>query len=353
MCGRGRRWFVWFDVRVTIPFKFEEPPAHKSKGLRNFLILISALLVLAVTVVGMYIVNLSSTFDSATKVAIEEVFPEETTRPAAAANTSQNILLMGSDTRGQVGENIDDVKGSRSDTMMVVHISAKRDSVHVMSIMRDSWVDIPGHGKNKMNAALSLGGVPLAVQTVEGLIGSRIDRVALVDFEGFKGITAALGGVEVDNPAAFTSSHRAAHHFPQGTIVLNDEEALAFVRERYAFNDGDYQRVRNQQIFIKGVLRKILSTETLTNPLTINNLVSSIAPFLTVDSGFTSSYAGGLGLELRNVRMENMVFFTIPTLGTGTQGKQSVVNLDFDELAVVQQHFRDDTLSAYQVNATA
>ncbi|MFU8945408.1 LCP family protein [Mycetocola zhadangensis] len=331
---------------MTIPFEFKEPPPRKRHGVRNFLILISALLVLAVGAVGIYAVNLSTTFNSTKK--IEQSFPEEATRPAAALNASQNILLMGSDTRDTLSEDIDDVKGTRSDTIMVVHVSAKRDTIDVMSIMRDSWVDIPGHGNAKMNAALSYGGVPLVVQTVEGLIDARIDRIAIVDFEGFAGITDTLGGVFVDNPIEFTSSHKAAYTYPQGTIRLDGDEALAFVRERYAFSDGDFQRVRNQQLFIKSVLKEILSAETLTNPVTINDLVSSIAPFLTVDSGFTSSYAAGLGVELRNIRMDNVTFFTMPTLGTGMQGDQSVVNVDWDQLAVVQQHFRDDTLFQFQ-----
>jgi LCP family protein required for cell wall assembly len=337
---------------VTFPFEFKEPPAPKRNGLRNFLVLISALMVVAFGVVGLYVVNLSSTFDSAKKIQVEEVFPDEESRPAVSVNASQNVLLMGSDSRSDVSEDIDDVTGTRSDTMMVVHISANRDSVQVMSIMRDSWVDIPGHGKAKMNAALSLGGVPLAVQTIEGLIGSRIDRVAIVDFEGFKGITDALGGVEIDNPVAFDSSHMPGKNFALGLNTLTGAEALAFVRERYAFTDGDYQRVRNQQIYIKGVLRTILSAETLTNPVTINNLVSSIAPFLTVDAGLTSAYAAGLGFELRSIRMDDMAFFTMPTLGTGMQGDQSVVNVDWDQVAVIQQHFRDDTLSGYEVPTT-
>ncbi|WP_411722061.1 LCP family protein, partial [Mycetocola sp.] len=158
-------FFVCFDVTVTFPFEFKEPPPRKKYGVRNFVIFISALLVVAIAVVGVYLVNLSSTFDSARKIEVAEVFPEETARPAVAVNASQNILLLGSDTRGDVSGDINDVKGSRSDSMMVVHISANRDSVHIMSIMRDSWVDIPGYGKAKMNAALAYGGVPLAVQT--------------------------------------------------------------------------------------------------------------------------------------------------------------------------------------------
>jgi LCP family protein required for cell wall assembly len=328
----------------------ETPTARRRHPVRRALLVIGALLVATVVgvlaVAGIYTANLSTTFDSTKKITVEEVFPEETTRPEVTVAASQNILLMGSDSRGAVSDNIDDIRGTRSDTMMVVHIAADRESVHVMSIMRDSWVDIPGRGKAKMNAALSYGGVPLVVQTIESLISARIDRVAIVDFAGFAGITDALGGVRVENPIGFTATN-GGYVFEPGPIVLNGDEALGFVRERYAFRDGDYQRVRNQQLFVKGVLNEILSAETLTNPVTINNLVASVAPFLTVDAGFSSAYAAGLGFELRNIRRESLDFFTMPTQGTGTEGSQSVVYVDWDELAVLQQHFRDDTLASY------
>ncbi|MET0933519.1 MAG: LCP family protein, partial [Mycetocola sp.] len=322
---------------MRLPFAFETPPASKPwrsvvtvvVGLLVVAGVVSAMIVVGTSaVLGAYTARLSATFDNAKKIEVEEVFPAEATRPDVPANASQNILLMGSDTRGSLSRNIGDVSGTRSDTIMVVHISAARDTVHVMSFLRDSWVDIPGLGTAKLNAALADGGVPLAVQTIEGLIGARIDRVAIVDFAGFKGLTNALGGVEVDNPVAFEATHMKGKTFAQGLNTLTGEEALAFVRERYAFPDGDYQRVRNQQIFIKAVLREILSTETLTNPLRLDHLVSTLAPFLTLDAGFTSSYAAGMALQLHNIRMDDVTFFTAPTLGTGTEGDQSVVYVD-------------------------
>lgn len=337
---------ICLNERV-LPFEFETQPHPVRHPIRNTLLVVSGLLVAVVVVAGIYAFGLANTFDSAKKIT--QSFPEEATRPALSPNASQNILLMGSDTRGEISEDIEDIEGTRSDTMMVVHVPEDRQSLQIMSIMRDSWVDIPGYGEAKINAALAYGGVPLVVQTVEGLIDARIDRVAVVDFEGFAGITDALGGVAVENPIDFTSSHKAGHTYAAGTIVLDGAEALAFVRERYAFADGDFQRVRNQQIFVKGLLREVLSAETLTNPVKVNDLVASVAPYLTVDSGFTSAYAAGLGLELRSIRMSDLTFFTAPTLGTGMEGTQSVVNLNWDEMAVVKEHFRNDSLAEYQV----
>lgn len=326
-------------MRVTQDYLGVSPPRRHT--LRTILVVIGSVLVVALIVLAAYALGLTSTFDSTKKIA--QPFPEEAARPAAAGNASQNILLIGSDS-GSPGDDQSDVEGVRSDTMMVVHISAERDSIHVMSIMRDSWVEIPGRGQDRLNAALVHGGVPLAVQTIEGLIDARIDRVASVDFEGFKGITDALGGVTVDNPVPFRD-------FEQGPVTLDGDDALDFVREREAFPDGDFQRLRNQQIFIKGVLAKFLSAETLANPVKINALVNATAPYLEVDSGFTSGYAAGLGLELRNIRMENVTFFTLPIVGPANRNGQAVVDVDWNQVAVVREHFKDDTLSEYKALA--
>ncbi|MET0933514.1 MAG: LCP family protein [Mycetocola sp.] len=326
------------------------PPAHPRHPVRTILLVIGIPLVTAIIVAfvagSMYAANLSYTFDSTKKIDIEKVFPEEELRPPVTVLASQNILLMGSDTRGSISEDINQVSGNRSDTVMVAHIAANRRSVHIMSIMRDSWVDIPGHGTGQLNTAISLGGVPLVVQTVEGLISTRIDRVAIVDFQGFAGLTDALGGVRVDNPTEFRAE-QAGISFTKGPLELNGKEALGFVREPTSFRESDYQRVQNQQLFLKGALNKTLSAETLTNPVTINNLVASIAPFLTVDSGFTSAYAAGLAWELRDVRMDDVTFFTLPTRGAGLEGEHFVVHVDWDQVGVLQEHFREDTLSSF------
>lgn len=300
---------------------------------------------------GAFIYKLNSGFNQAEKLTPEDTFPEETSRPEPvvrpqeAKHDAQNILLLGSDTRGEIGDDLDDIKGTRSDVIMVAHIPADRESVQVISFMRDNWVEIPGHGMNKINAALALGGVPLVVGTVEGIIDARIDHVAVIDFEGFKGLTDALGGVEIYNPTAFNSSHGA--RFEAGDITLNGDEALAFVRERYAFIDGDYSRAANQQRYLKAVLGSILSKDTLLNPAKLTSSVEALAPYLTVDAGLSTTYLAKLGSSMPNIRADDITFFTSPTLGTGMVGKASVVHPDWDELDVIAQHFRDGTLSEY------
>ncbi len=321
--------------------------SHRAR--RPWLIALSVIGVFVLVLVGgsaVFLASLARQFDQGTE-KIVDAFPDDRVRvPEAtgAAASAQNILLLGTDSRSKL-ENIEDADGNRSDTMMVVHIPADRSGVTVMSIMRDSWVEIPGHGPAKVNAALSLGGVPLAVQTVESIIGARIDHVAIVDFEGFMGLTEALGGVTVDNPIGFESSHLNGTTFPQGPINLDGKQALAFTRERYAFADGDYQRVRNQQAFISAVLDKLLSADTALNPARVSEVIGAVAPYLKVDAELTSGYAGGLAVEMRNIRKADVDFFTIPTLGTGTSDDgQSIVLLDEARLVQLREAFANDSL---------
>ncbi|TDW30144.1 LCP family protein [Cryobacterium psychrophilum] len=336
------------DIFSSLGSAQKPAPPRKRNGWQIALIAIAAVVVLVGGTVGLYAWTLSNTFDSAEKIV--DPFPTNfDKRPAALtgdASKAQNILLLGSDTRGKNNGSLADMTGQRSDMIMVAHIPADRKNIYVMSIVRDSWLDIPGRGKAKINAALSYGGVPLAIETIEGVLGARIDHVAIVDFTGFKGITDALGGVDVNSQVPFT---RGGHQFSQGLQHVNGTQALDFVRERKSFKDGDFQRTRNQQAFIKAVLTQTLSAETLTDPGKISGLVGAVAPFLAVDDGLNSSYLAGLGLELRDVRVGDVTFFTMPTLGTGTSPDgQSIVNIDWEELKAVQRGFQTDTLDEYE-----
>ncbi|MEE2567917.1 LCP family protein [Pseudarthrobacter sp. J64] len=335
---------------------FEEPSSperpRKRRTGRAIFIILGSLVLIAALVAGGYVFNLANTFDS-NSGKIEQAFPEESNRPKPAepvnGTSPKNILLMGSDSRGAT--EVDAVNGTptdqRADTLMLLHIPADRKNVYTVSLMRDLWVDIPGHGQSKINSALAYGGVPLMVQTVESLFDQRIDHVAMVDFEGFKGLTDALGGVEVNVPTAFTSTH-GNFSFTPGPNVMNGDQALAFVRERYAFADGDYQRVRNQQAFLKALIGKTISSETLTNPVTINKMVQSISPFVSVDKSLDSGALAGLGLELRDVRQQDIAMFTLPTNGIGTSSDgQSIVLPNPEAIANISDAMASDTLGGY------
>ncbi|WP_405472795.1 LCP family protein [Paenarthrobacter ilicis] len=348
---------------MTLPTDTETPSAESrprrqksgKKTTRNVLLGFAAVVLVAGIIGGAYIFNLAQTFNSGT-TKIDAAFPEESTRPQKSqpvnGSAPMNILVMGSDTRGTAEIDVDNQASTdqRADTLMLVHIPADRKNVYAVSLMRDLWVDIPGRGESKINAALAYGGVPLMVQTVESLFQQRIDHVAMVDFEGFKGLTDALGGVEVDVkiPFAPNSGPMKGHYYAAGKQTFNGDEALAFVRERKSFSDGDYQRVRNQQAYLKSIISKTIAKETLTNPVTVSNMVAAVSPFVSVDKGFDAGAIGSLAVGMKDLRANDTVMFTLPTLGTGTSADgQSIVVKDPTAISDIAAALSKDQLGAY------
>ncbi|MHA7155890.1 LCP family protein [Arthrobacter sp. TMN-50] len=331
---------------------FQQSARKRRRPLRVVLFAVLAMVLVVALAVGGYLFSLANAYNSQV-TTIEEVFPQGSDRPTrtAAAEGAQTILLLGSDENGGSGEteNLPGVPNEgRSDTMMLMHLPANREGVYVMSIMRDTWTDIPGYGEHKINAATAFGGVPLLVQTLEGMFDAPIDHVSIIDFESFTGLTEALGGVSVNNEIAFQSRGADGEFFEQGEINLQGESALKFVRERYAFTDGDFQRVKNQQQFIKGAMGKLLAAETLTNPFKIYEIVDQVSPYLSVDEGLDAATAGGLALSLRSIRGNDVQFFTLPNLGIGTSADgQSIILKDDAAIAEIAEALDTDTLGDY------
>lgn len=341
---------------------FEEQPQRpvrkKKRTGRVILLSVLSVVVIAALVAGVYVWNLGRTFDEQSS-KITDAFPAEDTRPEVKEESKDavNVLLLGTDTRAQRSEAAEDDEfatlpsGGRSDTMMLVHIPSDRKNVFVTSIMRDTWLDIPGIGEAKINRAFASGGVPKAVETLEGLFGVRINHVASIDFEGFKGLTDAVGGVTIDNPIAFTPVHAKGYYFPAGVQTLNGDEALTFVRERKAFTGpggSDYQRVKNQQLFVKALVGQILSKETLTSPTKIQNAVEEIAPYVAVDESLDAATLAGLASSMINIRSGDMEFFTLPNSGPGRSADgQSIVVPDMEVIEEFGNALQNDTVDEF------
>ena len=269
-------------------------------------------------------------------------------KPPPPPTLPMNILLVGSDHRKGDAPTPNGLPNQRSDVMILVHLAADGRHAYGISLMRDLWVPIPGYGEAKINASLEQGGMPLAVKTVESLFGQKIQHSVMIDFEGFRGITEALGGVEVNNPVEFTASFDTHQHFPAGVIKLEGQRALEFVRERYSFADGDFQRVANQQLFLRSTLAKLLSARTLANPVTLYKLVSTASKYITVDKGLNAATLASLAYSLRNVRVQDAVSFTLPTAGFGTSTDgQSIILPDYGAVAQVGAALGKDRLGQY------
>lgn len=208
-------------------------------------------------------------------------------RPAAAAGT--NWLIVGSDSRaGLSAEDQErlatgDAKGQRTDTMMLLHIPDNDTKPTLVSLLRDSYVDIPGHGKDKLNAAYAFGGPKLLAQTVEINTKLRLDHYIEIGFAGFADLVDAVGGVDmclkdpIDDP-------KAGIKLPAGCQELNGEQALGYVRTR-ATPRADLDRVIHQREFIGALTDKATSFGTLINPFKMVPLIANAPDAITVDEG--------------------------------------------------------------------
>ena len=233
----------------------------------------------------------------------------------------KNILLLGSDTR--TGADAAQVSGSRADSIMLAHIPADGKGVYLVSIMRDTWVNIPGYGAAKINAALNYGGISLQVATVENLLGIKIDHVAEIEFEGFKALVNSVGGVDVQVPFDFDIN---AWSFKQGMQHMDGGAALAFVRARYPFADGDYQRVRNQRAFLRGMYNTMKAKGALNNVGSFQSAVESIAGYMRVDSGLDAAQIAQIAAPVLTSGDTTMRMTTLPNAGPGwSYDGQSIV----------------------------
>jgi len=272
------------------------------------------------------------------------------TGPAANA---VNILLLGTDRRsdvpttGTAAEAPAWVPGAqRSDTIMIVHISGDRQSAWAMSIPRDSWVAIPGHGSGKINAALSYGGPALAVETVEQLTDVHIDHLAVIDWDGFVALTDAVGGVDVDIPTTVRDSARDIT-WKAGRQHLDGAQALDYVGQRYGLPGGDLDRVARQQAFLRSLMQASLQQEMRKDPRVLYDFLDTVTQHLSVDAGWSVSSMVKLMASLRGLRSADIQYLTAPVAGFGRQGAQSVVRLAPTRDAELWQAVRDDRLEEW------
>lgn len=221
-------------------------------------------------------------------------------------NTSgTNWLLVGSDSRaGLSQEDADrlmagelDESVGRTDTIMVVHIPRFGGDATMLSLPRDSWVDIPGYGQNKLNQAFSLGGPALLQQTVEQATGIHLDHYAEIGFGGFANVVDAVGGVEMclDEPL---DDPMAGINLQAGCQELDGPTALGYVRSRYASAQGDLDRVERQRKFLAALSNKIKSPGTLLNPFKNLKVADALSANMKVNEGDHVWNLASLGLAM-------------------------------------------------------
>ena len=302
-----------------------------------------------------------------------DAFSSVSSRPDKP-NKALNYLLVGSDTReGLTREQMKLLRvgstktaaGSRSDTMLLVHISKSRDKATIISIPRDSLVTIPEHpssvdkakivpaAKGKINAAFAFGGAPLLIQTIEDETGVRIDHYIEIGFAGFAGMVDALGGIEVctkrdiDDPG----SHLV---LPAGVHTLNGVEALKYVRTRDFDGMGDLGRMQRQQQFMSAVLRKVTSTGVLLNPIKLVNFFNAAIATVKTDSELNKSDLLTLAKQMKNLSSSNVRTLTIPlgNVNARVPGVGSVVTWDSELAPDLFNRIREDLPLTDEVTPT-
>jgi LCP family protein required for cell wall assembly len=245
-------------------------------------------------------------------------------------SSAVNYLIVGSDTReGLSREEIkrlrvggtDVAAGKRSDTMLLIHISKKRDKAAIISIPRDSYALIPEHNNSqgkvipaaysKINSAYNWGGAPLLIETLESLSDLRIDHYVELNFVGFVRMVDALGGVEICTKKDINDpkSHLT---LPAGTHVLDGIDSLKFVRTRVFDGLGDLGRMKRQQEFAGAMLRKATSAGVLLNPVKMVDFINSALDSVVTDEGLSQGDLLTLGKQLRNLSASNVRTLTIP-----------------------------------------
>lgn len=259
-----------------------------------------------------------------------------------ADGTDQNILLVGDDHRpanataqqlAQLGTQ-DDGGGTNTDTMMVLHVPADGSTATLISFPRDSWVDIPGYGMDKLNAAFTLGsqnggdaaGAQLLIETIQNLSGLTIDHFVRVSMLGFYNIVEALGPVQVCLNQAVDDPYSTLN-LPAGVSTLNAQQALAFVRQRHGLPNGDLDRQVRQQYFLTVEARQILSAGTLLNPVKLQNVLDAVSSSIETDPALDLL---SLAAQLRGLNANNITTATIPISGTPT------ITVDGQDLDVVE-----------------
>lgn len=276
------------------------------------------------------------------------------TRPTPSAGATEepseppvNVLVLGSDSRISAGDPSQWEYGAqRTDAIMVVQVSGDRQDAFVMSIPRDSWVNVPGYGMNKINAAFSYGGPTLMIQTVEELTGIYIDHFAVTDFESFSTITDSLGGVDMYLPNGLNGDGVS---LAPGDHTLTGEHALVYVRQRYNLSGGDFSRVQRQQNWMRSIMREVFEQEILKDLSKLTSFSSTVLQSVAVDEGLDLPTAVTLGYSMKDLRGENVTFMTAPYAGTGRSpdGRQSIVLLDEARSQSLFEAFATDTVREY------
>ncbi|EGO8861578.1 LCP family protein [Enterococcus faecalis] len=297
-----------------------------SKGKKIFAIIFGIILVLFLAVVGMgakLYWDVSKSMDKTYETV------ERSKKSQVNLNNKEpfSVLLLGIDT-GDDGR----VEQGRSDTTIVAIVNPSDKQTTLVSLARDTYVDIPGQGKqDKLNHAYAFGGASLAMDTVENYLNIPINHYVSINMAGLKELVNAVGGIEVNNNLTFSQD---GYDFTIGKISLDGEQALSYSRMRYEDPNGDYGRQERQRKVIEGIVQKVLSLNSVSN---YQEILTAVSDNMKTDLSFDDMKK--IALDYRSafgkVKQDQLQ-------GTGfMQDGVSYQRVDEQELTRVQQELKN------------
>lgn len=326
------------------------PPRTRRRG-RRILAVLLGLALLAVGAMGGFVLYLNNRISH---IAVDDTLlppdaaqgndnadpgtdPADEESEPLVESPGTNYLIIGSDARpGDAG---------RSDVIILGHVTEKRDKVYLIHFPRDLYVDIPGRGKDKINAAYAYGGGALLAKTLQNLTHVKIDHAAKIDFNGFQRMTDAVGGVRV---YAEEASKESGFTIQKGWNNLNGEQALQFVRERYQLKEGDISRGRRQMAFVKALMVKTLSPGVVLNPVKLTSFINAATDNAVVSKGLTGKFLRSEAIAMRDLRGDDIVFITAPFSGYGTAPNGGAIDiLDQPRMESLALALQDDKVEEY------
>ena len=288
----------------------EAPPSRSHR--RRWVLVLAAVLVLVVplglaTAVGYHL--------SANLTRVDGVFEGRTDRPTTSprADGATNILVVATDAGAvaPTGAGTPLAEAADSDTLMLLHLDAARRAATVVSIPRDTVVEVPGHGEDRLGAAFALGGPRLAVETVEHLTGVRVDHLAIIDWSRFGALVDAAGGITVDVPKTVVDP-ASGITWTQGRHRLDGPQAVQYVRQAEGLPEGELGRIARQHLILRATMEEALQQEMRKQPWLLYRFLDTVTRNLAVDDTWSVLDMGALVVSLRDFRSAHIAFLTMP-----------------------------------------
>lgn len=256
----------------------------------------------------------------------------------AASGDDLTFLIVGSDSREGLNDltNFGSAGGARGDVIMLVQVDAGQSSAQILSIPRDLWVEIPGHGENRINAAYAFGGPPLMVETIRESLGVEVNHYVEVDFVGFAALVDELGGINIAFPYQ-ARDIKSGLDVPAGSQTLDGDMALAYARSRtyqelqngswVSVDANDIGRTQRQQEVVRAILSKMKSPASITEA---GSIAGAMAEHMTIDSALATSSVASLAWDFKGILTGSIDGATLPTTGATINGSSVVVMVEPD-----------------------